>query len=284
MSKFPFTVTSTSRLGVDPSCQACGAGAVLSFDWRYANERRDPDDLKRIEPLTHWMELRRGSLFRCQQCSEVWHLDGNAKLMTQVEPGRLPLVLDWNRKPIVLPADVMEVLQHIGPTPPDVYGNGSERRVTPCEVTTQSGEIIETAMVCIQLDAPVEAQRRCRLGSEIAAVRESRFALPRAVREASSRAEEMRMGFSPTLIEMPDGSRFVMNGMTSFMAVQGYAASDARVAIGSYFSQPSPPPFIESPKDLVHFIIDGDPGWCSSSSGKRSIMSSARRWLAKWIS
>ena len=135
---------SASRLGVDPSCQACGAGAVLSFDWRSANERRDPDDLKKMEPLTHWMELRRGSLFRCQQCSEVWHLDGNAKLMTQVEPGRLPLVLDWNRKPIVLPADVMEVLQHIGPTPPDVYGNGSERRVTPCEVTTQSGEIIET--------------------------------------------------------------------------------------------------------------------------------------------
>ncbi len=253
----------------------------MSFDWRSANERRDPDDLKKMEPLTHWMELRRGSLFRCQQCSEVWHLDGNAKLMTQVEPGRLPLVLDWNRKPIVLPADVMEVVQHIGPTPPDVYGNGSERRVTPCEVTTRSGEIIETAMVCIQLDAPIDAQRRCRLGSEIAEVRESRFALPRSVREASSRAEEMRMGFSPTLIEMPDGRRFVLNGMTSFMAVNGYAASDARVATGSYFSEERPPSFVETPDDVVYFIVDGDPCWVSEPSASISQTPARKGWLKK---
>jgi hypothetical protein len=100
-----------------------------------------------------------------------------------------------------------------------------------------------------------------RLGSEIAEVSASAFALPREVREASSRAQEMRMGFSPTLIEMPDGKRFVMNGMTSLMVEQGYEASDARLIDGSYFSEDPPPRVVGTPTNLVYFIFDGDPNW-----------------------
>lgn len=233
----------------------------MSFNWRYANERRSPEDLSQIALFAYWKELRRGTLYRCRVCDEVWHLDGDAERMTHVQSERLPLVLDWNRKPIVLPPAVSNVIERIGPTPPDVYGNGKERRVTPCEVISRSGERFETAMICVQQDAPVQDHMRFQLGSEVAEVSESSFALPRAVREASSRAEEMRNGFSPTLIEMPDGKRFVMNGMTSFMATQGYTASDAHVVNGSYFSEHPTPSFVETPNDVIYFIVDGEPGW-----------------------
>lgn len=68
------------------------------------------------------------------------------------------------------------------------------------------------------------------------------------------------MGFSPSLIEMPDGKRFVLNGMTSFMAEPGYKAEDARVAAGDFFAKKPPPPFLHSPA-ISYFIVDGEPGW-----------------------
>jgi hypothetical protein len=181
--------------------------------------------------------------------------------MTHVKPERLPLVLDWDRLELALPLAQSVIIERIGPTPPDVYGNEKERRVTPCKVVSRSGEVFETAMICVQLDAPVQEHMRFRLGSEIAEVSESAFALPRSVREASSQAHEMRMGFSPSLIEMPDGKRYVMNGMTSFMVEQGYAASDARVIGGSFFSEHPTPCSVENPNDVVYFIFDGDPCW-----------------------
>lgn len=204
--------------------------------------------------------------------------------MTHVDDSRVELVLAWDAAPITLPADLVDIVQQIGPTPPDVYGNGRERRVTPCAVKTRSGETFERAMICVQGDAPVEDHMRFRLGSEIACIQESAFALPADVRRASSLAPEMRMGFSPTLIEMPDGQRFVMNGMTSFMLVEGYAAKDAQVTSGSYFQENPPPAFIETPKDIVYFIVDGEPGWVAeepATVGTSAVRAAPKRrtWL-----
>ena len=260
MSESSFTAMGTSRLGVEPRCQACGAGASLWFSWRHAHERRSPEDLRSISLFAYWRALRRGKLYKCSLCDEVWHLDEDAKRMTHVGSERLPLVLDWNREASALPAAMSDVVRRIGPTPPDVYGNGSEHRVTPCAVTTHLGEYFDKALICVQRDAPVEDGLRLHLGSEIAEIAESPFALPLSVREASSRAHEVRMGFSPTLIEMPDGRRFVMNGTTHFFVAPGYAASDARAVAGSYFSEPIPPSLVETHNDVIYFVVDGDPG------------------------
>jgi hypothetical protein len=261
MSNFPFTALGSSGLGAESGCDGCGAGASVWFNWQVANEQRSPEDLSRIANFAHWRDLRRGKLYHCRICNAVWHLDGGAERMTHVPPERLPIVLDWDRLEIVLPPTLSAIIERIGPTPPDLYGNEKERRVTPCKVVSRSGEVFETAMICVQRDAPVQEQIRFRLGSEIADISESTFALPRSVREASSQADEMCMGFSPCLIEMPDGKRYVMNGMTSFMVEQGYTASDARVVGGSYFSENPTPCFVEKPDDVVYFIFDGDPCW-----------------------
>lgn len=283
MSKSSFTLLGTSRLGVEPSCQACSAGALVSFNWRYANERRSPEDLSHIGLFGDWQELRRGQLHRCRVCDEVWYLDGDAERMTHVQSERLSLVLEWKAAIITLPAAISAVIQRIGPTPPDVYGNGREQRVTPCEVITRSGERFDKAMICVQRDAPVQDHLRFRLASDIAEVKQSPFALPRMVREASSRAHEIRNSFSPTLIEMPDSRRFVMNGTTSFMAEQGYKASDARVVSGDYFSKNPVPSFVEPPSDVVYFIVDGDPGWASEPPQIRKPASPRRGWLKRLL-
>jgi hypothetical protein len=275
MTESLFTVLETSRIGVEPGCGACGAGAFVSLNWRTANERRSPEDLSQIAQFAQWEALRRGALYRCRACNEVWHLDGDAAWMTHVQAERLPLVFGWNRAPLILPPDLCDIIERIGPTPPDLYGNGKERRVTPCQVINRSGERFERAMICVQQDAPVQDHMHFRLGSEIAEICESPFALPRAVREASSRADEMRMGFYPTLIKMLDGKRFVLNGMTSFMAIQGYTAAEAQVVDGNYFDEHPAPSVVETPNDVTYFTVDGDPGWTVELSADGEPTSSA---------
>lgn len=281
-----FTVLGTSRLGSESTCDMCGAGATISFNWSYAQERRSAADVARIELFAEWRSLRRGTLYRCRICQAVWHLDSRAERMTHVNDGRIELVLAWDSAPIALPPDLLQVVQQIGPTPPDLYGNGRERRVTPCAVETSSGDRFERAMICVQADAPVEDHMQFRLGSEIVSIHESAFALPAEVRRASSLAPEMRMGFSPILIEMPDGRRFVMNGMTSFMLVDGYAAKDAQVANGSYFEETPRPDLIQTPKDIVYFIVDGEPGWTAEEppafdTSAIKVAPRRRTWLSK---
>jgi hypothetical protein len=257
-----FTVVGTSRLGVEPQCLSCGAGATVSFNWAFARERGSAEDRARVTHFQLWRPLRRGELFRCGICHAVWHLDGAAELMTQVSDDRLSLVFEWDRRPITLSPEQDAQLNAIGATPPDVYGNGAERRVTPCAVETLAGKTFNHAMVCVQLDAPVQSHMQFRLGSDISRIGESSSALPRSVREASSLSHEMRMGFSPTLVEMPDGRRFVLNGMTSFMVEEGYDARAAKVVMeGNFFRETPPPDFVQTLKDVIYFIVDGDPGW-----------------------
>ncbi len=255
-----FTTVSTSRLGVEPNCKACGAGATVSFNWAFAHEQGNPEDVERIAPLIQWRSLRRGTLYRCNLCDEVWHLDGAEQTITHVHSLRLPLVLEWDQHPIALTKEVEVQLERIGPTPPDVYGNCSDKRVTPCKVITAEGEEVDPAMVCVQLDAPVQDYMQTRLGSEIARVSNSSFALPLEVRLATSRAHEMRMGFSPSLIEMPDGKRLVLNGMASFMDEPGYDAATARVTEGNFFTERPSPSLPQAPV-ITYFIVDGEPGW-----------------------
>ena len=261
MSDSPVTTLRTSRLGAASTCDACGANSLLSFNWHHAIERGTADGLNHVATFREWQKLRRGQFFRCGVCNEVWYLDAGPGNLTHVQPERLPLVLAWSENAITLSAANLAIVDSIGPTPPDVYGNGRERRVTPCQVTTHAGERFDKAFICVQADAPVASHINFRLGSEIADVKESPFALPRAVREASSRAYEIRMGYSPTLIEMPGGAKFIMNGMTSFMAVPGYEASQARLASGGDMTLEAAPRFVETPDDVVYFIMDGAPDW-----------------------
>lgn len=77
-----------------------------------------------------------------------------------------------------------------------------------------------------------------------------------------------------------------MNGMTSFMLVDGYAAKDAQVANGSYFEETPRPDPIQTPKDIVYFIVDGEPGWTAEEppaldTSAIKVAPRRRTWLSK---
>jgi hypothetical protein len=119
---------------------------------------------------------------------------------------------------------------------------------------TAGGEQIDLAIVSLQQYAPFEEWRDYRLGSEIATLRPSSHALPLAVRIASSRAEEVRMGFSPTLIDLPGGEWLALKGRASFLVRPGCNSSEA-VLSSRTVDWMQPPPVYREPKP-VYFVAD----------------------------
>ena len=227
-------------------CSACYAGQLLSFAWKESKVRH-------VFVLDR--PLRSGALYRCGACHAVWYLDANERMMGAVSDERLPLVLRWNEAPIVLSDTIFGKLKEIGETPPDRYGNGREYSETPCGVVTKAGERIDIAIVSLQQHAPYEEWRIYRLASEIGDIYPSRYALPLEVREATSQAQEVRMGFAPTAIEFPDGDAFVLNWRTNFFLKSGYRADQAIVSEPQRAPREMPA-VITDPAGTIYFVAD----------------------------
>lgn len=242
------------------TCEACSAGALTGFDWLGAMMHGSSETRATVKSLEVMMPLRRGILYQCRACNQPWHLDGGSRWMTIVPRERMPLIRAWNEAPIMLSRTVTQKLAGIGCIRA-VHVNGGDLMETPCGVLTHSGERIDLAFVAIQKDAPVEEWRTYRLGSEIADVYPSPYALPLDVREAGAAAQERAMGFAPSLIVMPDGQSFTLNGRTSFLTEPGYRAPEARISSGGIDDNAlSKLPPIASGQDVVRFVADGPAG------------------------
>lgn len=246
---------SSNRLGRDPDCQICGAGSTISFNWEYAKTTSRPDAKRDLSIFTHPQELRWGTLFRCASCGQPWYLDGEAQFMNFVPRDRLALIHEWNNHQILIKPELLTKLEMIGRTPPDLYGNGAQFHETPCGVLTKSGERIDLAIVSMQRHAPFEDWRQYRRASEIQDIYPSPYALPLAVRTATSKADEIRMGFAPTLVKMPDGQAIILNWTQNFFVRDGCDAG-AIVLSGQHLDMKNPPEIYSPPKNITYFVAD----------------------------
>lgn len=246
---------SSSRLGRDPDCRICGAGSTISFNLEYAKTTDRPDARRDLSIFVSPQVMRWGTLFQCSSCGQPWYLDGNAQFMNFVPRERIGLIQEWNEHPILIGSEHLSKLEEIGRTPPDLYGNGAQFHETPCGVLTKSGERIDVAIVSIQRHPPFEDWRQYRLASEIESIYPSPYALPLHVRVATSRADEIRMGFAPTLVELPNGQVVILNWTQNFFVREGCDAS-AIVLSQKKLDMKSPPEIYSPPNNITYFVAD----------------------------
>lgn len=252
MSLLKLLCPTTWKLGKQPVCDYCAAGGLLNFRWHESMENpKIRHSLGTFEPV---QKLRWGRLFKCKACNQPWYLDEYG-LMNSVLRDRLSLIYEWNAHAIfLLPKHICE-LEHIGRTPPDSYGNGSQFHETPCGVVTKSGEQIDLAIISRQKHAPFEGYRQYRLASEVDEIYMSPYALPLPVRIATAMADEIHMGFSPTLIELPGGELVVLNWRQNFFVREGYKASEVILAEHKHGIK-APPEIYSLSKNVIYFVAD----------------------------
>jgi hypothetical protein len=247
--------TSSSRLGHDPDCRICGAGNTISFNWEYAKTTSKPEAKRDLTVFISPQKMRWGTLFQCASCGQPWYLDSDAQFMNVVLRERIELIQKWNDHAILIGSNNLARLEEIGRTTPDLYGNGAQFHETPCGVMTKSGEKIDLAIVSIQRHAPFEHWRQYRLASEIETIYPSPYALPLPVRVATSRADEIRMGFAPTLVELPNGQVIILNWTQNFF-VRDNCNTSAIVISQKKLDMKSLPEIYSPPNNIIYFVAD----------------------------
>jgi hypothetical protein len=250
----------------EPKCIHCRAGETISFNWLLARTANRPEVPRDLSVFVRETKLRQGMLLRCNICSRPWYLDEQEAFAHTIAEGRLPLVLEWTERPLQLNDVEIAALRSIGRASARLYGGGLSCHKTPCAVMTALGERIDRAIISQQQHPPIEEWRRYRLASEITEIYPSPCALPFEVRKATANAQEVRMGFAPTIIVFPNGRKFTLNGTANFFEMPGCDATQIAVTGESYW--PDRPPVYQQPADVTYFVADWDgednPGLVSS--------------------
>ncbi|MCH1923962.1 hypothetical protein L9G74_05385 [Shewanella sp. C32] len=215
-------------LSIDSPCPVCHAGKLLTVNWRIMHEQaKDSEYGIMLANLHHERALKAGDIYCCQHCNERWYLDSKQRMLAHISADKLPLVSAWHDQALTLSAEQYQLLAAIENC------NTLDRRqahAIPCQVTTKDGTVYPFAEVVIQRDAPVEDYRDYQLASEIAAISASPYALPKAVRHECGWAQEIRMGFAPTLLLLSNGERVTVNGISTFINLEGVDASKTQVS------------------------------------------------------
>lgn len=208
---------SVRNLEGEASCDECQVGSLTALDWLTASSSRPKSDEPKASNFKVCSdEMKSGALLQCPACKTYWYLDERKKYLKPILESKIELVKEWGSKPIRLTGIQRLVLANIGGTPPHYYGSGSKRIVdTPCSVTTKDGDKFDFAIVSKSREAPC-GKEMFRLASEIEFVSPSPYALPLAVRQATSQAIENRMCYWPTFIELSDGSGMILNYVQNF--------------------------------------------------------------------
>lgn len=244
-----------SHVEPHPGCRSCGAGSLLSFNWEYARTTSRPEHQRDLSVFVKPVPLRYGTLYKCRSCGQPWYLAGEPAFMNFVPRNRRDLINQWNEREIVIASSHAAQLAAIGRTPPDIYGNRSQYCEIPCTVTTAQGQKIEKAVVSLQRHAPFEEWRDCRLATEIAEISPSPYALPLPVRVATSKADEIRMGFAPTMVTLSNGELLALNWSQHFLVRDGIDASKVTLT-ATRVDMMNLPAVYNGPKDVVYFIAD----------------------------
>lgn len=183
-------------------------------------------------------DIKFGALVSCPGCGAVFAKTEAAENpgwveLNRVDKAEMPAVEAWENEILEPTTQQLEVLRAIGATPPDLYTNGSGHIVFPCRVRLKSGKELDFCLVRFQKLPPLQSNiygAPYLLLNEVAEIFPSDFALSREVRYATTRAEEIRMSFAPTIVMGPDNRKYYLNWTNDFIDFENWKGKDVRLS------------------------------------------------------
>jgi hypothetical protein len=191
------------------SCQICDPKPRIRFNWKYAQEGKDQELARLASHLQPIRPLKFGQLYQCPASQNYWYLDDTHSFMHSVPADKVELLWQWDRLSLVPTSTQIESLAKIGATGFDGY---DELRI-PCTIRRTQDEFHDPVLVIVTKLPPIERwQKRVMLGNQNDVIAASDLALLLSVRIATRNADEINMGFAPTLVKSSDDQYFVLSG------------------------------------------------------------------------
>jgi hypothetical protein len=204
-------VLSTQTFGAVDSGGPCACGGpYVSFDIAYARSGKHEGLKKVLTTLLEERRLKVGAIYRCEACRQPWFLDAFGRMLHRVPREREALLEKWGVTELVPSNEHRAILRSIGGSGADLYGNSAGELRFPCSVRLPDCVTINPALLVLTKAAPIGGDMAILYDSALL-IEPTPFSLPPAVRLATLRAEEVRMGFAPTAVSTRDGRHFVLN-------------------------------------------------------------------------
>jgi hypothetical protein len=205
----------------------------------YARSGKETDLRHLVESLAHERPLKAGALYRCTVCHQPWFMGEDGRMLTHVPRERESVLAAWSAVSLVPREEHLQVLRAIGGSGADHYGDCAGSLRFPCSVRLRDGRWADPAILLLTEDPPIGPQDDITLCDAVASIEPTRFALPAAVRLATSAAEEVRMGFAPTRVSTRDGRRFVLNWWCDVVNAGGVMGSELALTDEIFDANPS---------------------------------------------
>jgi hypothetical protein len=170
--------------------------------------------------------------------------------MMRVDPDREADVDEWNHHPRLATSAQLDALRAIGAPATGLLS-------IPCACRTRSGVELPHCVVRLQNRPPLWGGRVLFL-DEVVDVEPSPHALPLDVRAAVFDADEIAMGFAPTLVRTPSGRRYLIDIDQYFFFADQTQGKDVKLADGAIDRGDLPPITRWPPEQIVDIFGDYD--------------------------
>lgn len=236
-----------------PNCK--GTENVIMFNWKLACEGRTNEYTKYVKSIKKVEKLKFGWLYECLNCQQKWFLSDNKQTMTRIPKEKEDIFYIWKIKKNEVNNQLLKSLIKIMANPPDLYGNVEDYIRVPCKVILKTGEEIDFSYVQFQKSPPVEPYYdNIRFIDEIESVVSSDYVLNNEIRVASVNAQEIRMGFAPTLIKTLDEKYFIVNWSSDFFEYGSFKGKDMLLAECD-LNMAQLPPIVDTKRNRITYFI-----------------------------
>lgn len=216
-------------------------------------------------------EIKFGSLVSCPECGSLYtktaYPIGRGMIqLNKVSKSELAAVEKWNEAKLIPTKEQLDVLKEIGATPPDVYTNGTDTISFPCKVILKNKKELDYCYLYFRMQPPLESNlygaKKYFLLNEVETILPSDFALTKEVRFATTRADELRMSFAPTVVIGPDKKKYYFNWTNEFIDFKGWLGKDIKLPKDYSYNNKKLPEGGIIPFNHEYYIIVGD--WSKS--------------------
>lgn len=166
-------------------------------------------------------------IYKCARCGIQFFKNGN--IFNRIMPGQLDLLKKWITSELKIEKSLSGKLAQIG-----FSNNWNSEKVAPCMVTSKTGELIDFTVIKVSSNPPLgadyESYKSILFIDQISDIESSKYGLSQEIRKATETAEEMRIGFYPTILISPTNKKIVLNGFELFFDQEGIKGSELKLA------------------------------------------------------
>lgn len=175
------------------------------------------NDLSYLEHAFHVEETLRNNktkILKCKTCNNTFLKHDT--LIHKLDSKSLDLLNRWNSSSQKLNPNDINILKEIG-----IIEGWHDTILIPCKAKTKTKNTLEYCLL-IFTDLPPfqevynDNYKNVFMINEITEISKSDYSLPVNIRKLTRNQREAGMGFTPTVLEAPDGKLFCLNGSNDF--------------------------------------------------------------------